>query len=46
MKYDNICQKRCGSWKEKNGQNPFQAFLRLKKKVVWTTKPLGWEVKP
>ena len=26
---------------KKNGQNPFQAILRLKKKVVWTTKPLG-----
>jgi len=34
------------NWREKNGQHPFQAFLRLKKKkkkVAWTTKPLGWE---
>ena len=33
--------------KEKNGQNPFQAILRIKKKrEAWTTKPLGEGAKP
>ena len=34
------------NWREKNCQNPFQTIQRLKKKrkkVAWTTKPVGGE---
>ena len=36
IKYNILAQ----NWREKKCQNPFQAIIRLKKKVAWTTKPL------
>ena len=48
---NNICQKKkSGSFSPKIGklfcQNPFQAILRLKKKMAWTTNSFGGGGKP